>query len=141
MAVKAVDLLAVNGGEIEASFFPGEDAAARLTSYIQEAEAKVSDWMAANEGHTLTNTDNAVKAWVLSRAFRQAYTILISNPARMEVADQGGGHQFIREQMSNMLGEAQRWRGEYEAIIAANVPPNTPSEVSGTQSVDAVFKF
>lgn len=97
MAVLPADLKAANGGRLEPSLlFPDEDATAldqRLQKYIDQGVVRAA-------GLTGTELDDAVALWAYHRAFEAVWVRLSSNPANVDLRDQGSA-SYLREQIQN----------------------------------------
>lgn len=102
MAVRSADLLAPSG-LVELFMFPGETQAKieeRLASSIAEAVEKGSP------------SDAATRAWAYHRAFTSVYLRLLTNPATVDVPDEGS-HSILAAQINRMKELADRYLGEW----------------------------
>ena len=131
MPITRADLIAPIG-EVEASFFPGEDQPSeldptstrfelRLDTYIAEAYAKTAE---------LALPDKAARAWALYRTFDAAYMLKANAPASESLSDLGLGSQsYSADQRAAFFRKANQYLKEYETEVsrvnAAVVFPNS----------------
>lgn len=138
MAVAPADLTAPKGA-VQPSFFPDDDAAAlaaRLQLWITEGTERAED-IADIDAH-----DRAVAAWAYYRAFRAVYLRKSDEPSTVELRDQGSRQNLIT-QIQNFRDEAEAYRAEFEALLAAaaqdaGTVPSAPP-VPATTSVPITF--
>ena len=91
MALTPKDLIAPSG-DIQPALFPNDndhDLDARIDAYILEAEGKVSGV-----------TDDAVRAWVYYRSFRDVFIRLSNEPLDQLLNDQGSA-RMSKDQIAN----------------------------------------
>lgn len=126
MAVAAADLLSPNG-EIEVSFFPGEDETAvtgRLTAYISDGNAKAASLSGAEK-------DAAVTAWAYHRAYKAIYTKLLRNPSSWSLEGEGSA-SISGEQIKAFGRLADDYLAVFNAAVVVPVNANAPSAASSS---------
>lgn len=133
MAVTHEDLLQPTG-EIEAAWFPGDDAAAlqaRLETYIAEGVEASADVAAES-------TDTATKAYAYWRAYQTVYLRLSGSPASVGVV----GHlnrQYTQGQLSAFSERAAYWRSVFDGYRVGGDGVTQTRPVS--QQTRAVFEW
>lgn len=128
MSVTAASLLSPTG-EIEISFFPGENetqVTARLNAYITEGVAKAAALSGAAQ-------DAPVTSWAYHRAYKAIYTKLLRNPSSWAVEGEGSASissAQIREFGKLADDKLAEFNGAVVVPIDANAPPMASSSTS-----------
>lgn len=114
MPLTSVDLLAPTG-DIEASFFPKDDAPVlgeRLDAYLAEGYAKASALTAP------ADRDAAALAWAYHRAYRAIAARLAAQPATVSL-DGGMSRTYTAAQVQHFTQLADGYAAEFDVWVVA----------------------
>jgi hypothetical protein len=140
--VEVQDVLEPNG-PIQAGMFPADTTEKalndRIQAYLDDGMARVAAFRVANPTTTLTD-DAAVRAWASYRAFEARYFTLSTNPADVNLTDQGG-RSYLQTQINAFYNKAREFKAEYDGLLANSIPRGTENrrESYGTVVVPTRF--
>lgn len=117
MPITASSLIAPTG-EIDAAFFPSDDAeqlAARVQGYLDDGYARAAALS------TTALKDRAATAWAYYRANKMVYLRLSALPSSVDIPT-GGSHSFTNQQIETFATNAKAYLDEFNLLIPS-VPP------------------
>lgn len=94
-------------GELEEEWFPLGDIDDRLTAFITEATAKVTDLDDDDQ-------DLAAEGWVYYRAYKAIRMRLSSEAAKLTMDSGKTAREIAKHQIEQFQSEERRWRGVYD---------------------------